>query len=209
MGRVVYWCACGVVSGIVRSVCRVTITWLGGRRLKGPLVIVTNHVSRFDMIVVSACLPLRVHLVMARDVIRGHPIMSAVLCAVGRSVGAIVVPRWGSPSPTAVRRAVELLRDGGTIMIAPEGTRNRSDRILPARGGAAYLARHSNAAILPIVTTGYRRGRLGRIAIAITIGSQFRLGELDGPPTREQIRLDSEAITAKLQLLVDLANGRK
>ncbi len=60
----------------------------------------------------------------------------------------------GTPDLTAVKKAVKHLKDGGSVLIFPEGTRSRSGTMQHALKGFTLLARLANVPILPIGLAG-------------------------------------------------------
>lgn len=71
-----------------------------------------------------------------------------------KATGVISVDR-SIHDKNAKEQAIEVLKDGGTIGIFPEGTRNKTDEIfLPFKMGAVSLAQKTEAKIVPFAITG-------------------------------------------------------
>lgn len=114
----------------------------------GPLVIVANHVGVLDGPLMAIVAPRPVHVLTKREMYDGK--LAGLLTASGQ----IPVNREG-PDPAAVKTALRVLRDGGTVGVFPEGTRGAGEveRVKP---GAAYLAMATGATVVPLVFLGTR-----------------------------------------------------
>ncbi|MGZ0145453.1 lysophospholipid acyltransferase family protein [Kribbella sp. WER1] len=116
--------------------------------LTGPLLMTPNHLSLLDAPLLGAMAPRMLHQLGKIEVFGGF--QGAFL----RRIGQIPVDR-SAYDVLAVRRSVQVLRDGRVLNIYPEGTRGPGDfgRI---RSGVAYLAMVTGAPILPVALMGTR-----------------------------------------------------
>ncbi|HYU60056.1 MAG TPA: lysophospholipid acyltransferase family protein [Solirubrobacterales bacterium] len=114
---------------------RVRITGLDAVPVDGPLLVVPNHDSQWDPIVVGIALrkrrPLRF---LARADLWRIPGLGPILHAMGQ----IPIER-GAGDARALDRAVEALRGGEAICVFPEGRLSRGET-LRARSGVGRLA---------------------------------------------------------------------
>jgi 1-acyl-sn-glycerol-3-phosphate acyltransferase len=123
-----------------------------------PLVVVFNHTSAIDAFLI------------ADTVWRGlghwvQPLVKEELFDVvglgflARRTGAIPVTRAEvSGREAAFGAAAQRLRDGGTLLLAPEGTVTHDGTLLPLRHGAARLAIEAGVAVLVVTHFGAQRG---------------------------------------------------
>src|SRR5918997_2335382 len=110
---------------------------------KGPLLVAANHRRFFDPVFVSMAVPRRVRW-MAKKELFTFPF--------GRFfyfLGTFPVDRQGG-GRAALRTALNLLAEGWTLGIFPEGTRRKESVSLEAKSGAALLAARSGAPVLPV-----------------------------------------------------------
>jgi 1-acyl-sn-glycerol-3-phosphate acyltransferase len=140
---------------------------LGGR----GWIVVSNHESYADILVLLSSLPLPVRLLAKRSVFR-VPVLGWSI----RAAGFVPVDRGvRSRGAATVEAALKLLKAGRSVLIFPEETRSRSEDLLPFKPGAALLALRSGFPLLPVGIAGTRaalpRGTLavtpGRVALAI------------------------------------------
>lgn len=104
--------------------------------------------------------------------------------------GAFSVAK-GKINRGAGRRALELLANGQTLIIYPEGRRSEDGKLGQAYSGAALLAVKSGAPIVPvgIVGTGQLTGKwwfFKRPKITINIGKPFTLSTFHNKLSKEE-----------------------
>ena len=118
---------------------------------EGPLIIVGNHYSIWDVVPAAMATDRAVHY-MAKDELTHVKLFGKNIGAAAMEwLQAIPVKRDGS-DVQAVKAALRYLKNGEVINIFPEGTRNHSyDEFLPFKGGAAALAIKTGAPIIPVV----------------------------------------------------------
>ena len=117
---------------------------------KGQYVIVSNHVSFMDTLVIWH-LPVYKKFILAAKFIK-IPIFGQ-LCWAG---GHVTVNRF-DPNTTvdAVDKAYLTIQDGSSLVVYPEGRRSESqDILLPFKTGAFRVAQRANIPILPITLIG-------------------------------------------------------
>lgn len=128
-------------------------------------VVVANHESFSDILVLLARLPLSVRFLTKKSVFR-VPVLGWSI----RAAGFVPVDRGNrARSLATVEAALALLRSGRSLVIFPEETRARTDELLPFKSGAALLAVRSGFPLLPVGIAGTRRA-LPRGTLAISPG---------------------------------------
>ncbi|MFA5865163.1 MAG: lysophospholipid acyltransferase family protein [Phycisphaerae bacterium] len=114
----------------------------------GSVLLVSNHQSFLDPVVVGYCLNREVDY-MARDTLFKNPVFGKII----RSVNAFPVKR-GEADLTAIKETLRRLRDQRVMLLFPEGTRTPDGLIREFKPGFALLARKANAPIIPVVVDG-------------------------------------------------------
>lgn len=138
-----------LVHKLIKTFCTVENRELINVPHTGPLIIATNHINFLEVPLIYLELLPRITIGMVKK----ETWKNLFLGLLGDLWGAIPLDR-NSTDMTAFRRALNLLKAGGILCIAPEGTRSIHGRLLKGQAGIVSLALHSNAPILPIVHYG-------------------------------------------------------
>jgi len=175
----------GLFRGLTGLLYRVDAAALERVPAQGPMILVTNHVHIFEIPVIYARLqPRPVHgLVLAAR--WKNPVVAWGLNA----CGTIPLERGGM-NLDAMRRALDALKAGDFLIIAPEGTRSHEAGLQSGHQGIVPLALKSGAPLLPVGYFGGERykenlGRLRRTDFHLVVGTPFRLVSCGNPLTRE------------------------
>ncbi|MHB1506317.1 MAG: lysophospholipid acyltransferase family protein [Sulfobacillus sp.] len=140
----VIWTGARILFGILFSI---RVEGLEHVPASGPAIISPNHRTAWDPPVVSTLItrPLR-HMAKAEL----FPWLGFVL----HRIGTYPVRRQ-AVDMHAIRHSLTLLRAGRLICIFPEGTRNRSGQLGPAKSGAARLSVQTGAPVIPVGISGH------------------------------------------------------
>lgn len=199
---VVHWISVSFIRLAARVLLRVETTGLEQMPGSGPVLLVVNHVNFIEPLLVYVLLPRQVT-GLAKAELWGNPISRLV----AQSWGSIPIRR-GEIDLNAIRRALQVVRRGGVLGLAPEGTRSRHGRLQRGRSGVALLAlRAPDTLILPLAVYGqeqfYRNlRRLRRTAVHIVMGQGFYLDVEQGRVTHEMRQAISDEIMMRIAALL-------
>lgn len=161
---------------------------------KGGLLMYSNHPSAFDMFLVATRIKRKVHYMAKAELFR-NPVLAFLV----RELGAFPVQR-GRGDTGSVKNAMALLDKGEVVGIFPEGTRVRERSSEKKKGGAALIAYHSGAPILPVGIEG--RGRIFS-KVRVVYGKPFTLQIPEGEkPEREDLYAGTTEILDKIYALI-------
>ena len=118
----------------------------------GGVIIASNHQTYFDPIWMT--LPVKRQLrYLAWSESFDWPVIGKII----RLLGAWPI-QIEKTDPTAIRRSLQLLKNGGAIVIFPEGRRVSPDgKLHRIKNGASRMALEANVPILPITIRGGHR----------------------------------------------------
>ncbi|MDD3275551.1 MAG: (d)CMP kinase [Kiritimatiellales bacterium] len=116
----------------------------------GGVIIASNHASYIDPPVVGASSrKKRMTHFMARDTLFRNPLMGAFL----RRVGVIPLDR-DKGDIKAMKTAIQLLKDGASVALFPEGTRSVDGTLQPPKPGIGFLVAKGHAPVVPVYVHG-------------------------------------------------------
>ena len=143
------------IRGVGRTVLAlmgmpVSVRWL--EALPAPCIVVANHCSYLDGVVLAATLPPRFDFVIKREM-NSVPLASFLL----QRIGVQFVTRDNRAG--SLRDALRVMRSaahGGSLAFFPEGTFHETPGLLRFHIGAFAAAERSGAPIVPLVIRGTR-----------------------------------------------------
>lgn len=155
-----------------------TISGVENLPLEGPVVLVANHLTNFDVFPIQLCLP-RPLFFMAKAELHQNKLLDTYL----RQLGTFPVNR-GASDEWALKHAREVLDQQQVLAIFPEGTRSKGRGLRPGKTGAARFATYANCPILPVAVTGTEKVLKNfpkRAEVSITIGKPLYPEEDENP----------------------------
>jgi 1-acyl-sn-glycerol-3-phosphate acyltransferase len=140
-----------VVTATLNPLWRFRVTGTLPANPRRPYVVVSNHESFVDILLISH-LPWEMKWLSKIELLR-VPILGWDM----RLAGDVPVERGTTRSAVkAMRRCREILDQRVSVIIFPEGTRSTSDDLLPFKDGAFRLAIDAGVPILPLAVKGTR-----------------------------------------------------
>jgi 1-acyl-sn-glycerol-3-phosphate acyltransferase len=134
------------LSWVAENTCAIhgVRTLLRGQPPQGTCVLVANHISYFDPLIVASYLPLTA---IAKREVASWPIVGEFV----KRLGTLFVERENAGSGARVlREAIGLLNRGVSVLVFPEGTTTRGDQVLPFKRGIFGAALRAGVPIVPV-----------------------------------------------------------
>ena len=149
--RFLYWLARqGLRLGFTLARIKIVIHGLDRLTASQHFICMMNHNSNLDVPAVFLKLPGQVRVLGKKELFR-LPVLSTAM----RLGGFVPVDRSDRESAIeSLSNASRLAADGASFLIAPEGTRSRSGRLLRFKKGGFHMAIDSQVPILPITVIG-------------------------------------------------------
>lgn len=113
---------------------------------QGPAVLLMNHIAFVDPIVLLHVVP-RYITPMAKIEVYQYPVVGIL-----PRIWGVIPVRREEFDRRAVQGALEVLKAGEIVLVAPEGT--RSPQLQRGKEGVAYLAGRSGAPVIPVALEG-------------------------------------------------------
>ena len=128
----------------------------------GPMILCPNHTKWYDPILVGRALwPGRTLRYMSKAELFRSRFLSFFLYRMG-----LFPVNRGTSDVSALKTAVDFLKDGEAILVFPEGTRTQTDGQVRPKAGAVKIAQWSGAPLVPVYLPKQRRF-LGPIPVII------------------------------------------
>ncbi len=167
--------------------CRIDAPDLNKMPARGPLIVVANHTGQLEVAVFFGQLQPRPMTGWAKIESWDNAFLHWLF-----NLWGMIPVRRGEGDTSALRKALKALEDGYIFGIAPEGTRNKTGRLIRAHPGAVLLALHSRATILPVAHWGGEHflknlARFRRTDFHIRVGEPFCL-KLEGVKVTREVR---------------------
>lgn len=164
------------------------------------VVFCSNHQSNVDPPVLFRALHRRLHILYKAE-LRKIPVLGRVI----EAGGFIPVERDNRDAAFAsIERAAESIRSGNSFLIFPEGTRSKTDELLPFKKGGFVMACSAQAPIVPVAITGGRAAMRKGSAIIYPVHVTVRIGRpiaTAGRPAEERDALIAE-VRERIEALV-------
>ena len=195
-------------------------TWSGQENIpaEGGVILAPNHVSHFDPLVVAHYIYKagRWPRFLGKASLWRVPLLGPLL----RKTLQIPVERGSVEAVKSLDVLIDALRQGGAVVIYPEGTTTREPDLWPMRGktGAARLALVTGAPVIPIANWGAERvfdPRTNKLKlrlltpVAVTAGKPVDFSRWEGEaPTRATLDQMTDAIMLDIRdLLSEIRDG--
>jgi 1-acyl-sn-glycerol-3-phosphate acyltransferase len=202
------WLSGALLRAVFACVTRVRVDGLENIPESGPVLVVINHCSNADgMLMIAYVIPRfgrRFAWPGKAEALR-WPFFGFAM----KQNGVFGVRR-GAGDLEAFKIARQVLDEGRVLAIFPEGTRSRTGALQEAKEGATVLAARSGAPILPIAIAGshrfWPRGSFPRPfrRMRVSIGEPFRLQMPHTGDRREDLRRATAELMGRIAELLPL-----
>jgi 1-acyl-sn-glycerol-3-phosphate acyltransferase len=180
------WAGMRLACRLVFRLAGIPITLHGGEQLTGASpasIVVSNHTSFLDVVILGALLPCRVRYVAKRELARSWKTRWPLA-----GIGTLFVERFERRRALAdYRRIIAAAADGPPLLFFAEGTLRAEPGLLPFQPGAFLAAAERRLPIVPVVISGLRavlpgdsrRPRPGAASITILAPVGVEDGHID------------------------------
>jgi 1-acyl-sn-glycerol-3-phosphate acyltransferase len=122
---------------------------------RGAAILASNHLSYTDWLFMPLQVKRRVTFLAKAEYFTGRGLKGRLVKAFFAGVGQVPIDRsGGSASEAAVRKGLEILRQGKLLGIYPEGTRSHDGRLYRGKTGVARMALEAGAPVIPVAVIG-------------------------------------------------------
>ena len=193
-----------LIRSLIKKVTKFSVINPANLPEDGSILLTTNHLSLMDTpLLLATTERTDVVAIVAKKYMR-KPLFKWIL----ERIGTIVWMDRENTDFSAVREALEYLKQGAILGIAPEGTRSKESRgLLEGKPGAALLAARANVPIVPVGIVGSEFIRssllkLRRAPVSITVGQPYMLPEFDRDNRQEWLTRCTDEIMCRIAMLL-------
>jgi len=115
---------------------------------EGPCIIAANHCSYLDPPLVGVACKRAIHY-LARKSLLDIPVLGPIL----PELNVIPVDQKNADR-SALMGAIRVVKNGGAVLIFPEGTRSPNGRFQPAQPGIGMIVAKTGAPVVPVMISG-------------------------------------------------------
>jgi 1-acyl-sn-glycerol-3-phosphate acyltransferase len=182
-----FWLINFIIRIWTRITCRIDAEDLKKVPQQGPLIAIANHTGQIEVPLIFAHLQPRPVTGWAKVEAWDNKFLNWVF-----DVWGLIPVRRGEADMKALKDALKALEQGKILGIAPEGTRNKTGRLIRALPGTVMVALHSGAPIIPVAHWGgeeYLKNlkRLRRTDFHVRVGQPFIINT-DGVKVTGEVR---------------------
>jgi 1-acyl-sn-glycerol-3-phosphate acyltransferase len=169
-----YWLLEGVTLLVLSGLGGLYVQGESNVPTTGPVLLIANHVSYLDPVVIGDASPRRV-VFMAKAELFRNKFLNFLL----RGVDSFPVKR-GEADRAAFKNTLAMLEQGRVVCIFPQGTRRQTGDLEGAEPGAALFATRTGCPVVPVYVSGTdvmldRKGKLHRSKVTVSFGEPFTL----------------------------------
>ena len=193
-----------VLRFICRLVFRVEVAGIANIPQQNKLLIIANHESFLDGLLLGLFLPIR-----ATFVVHTKVLDSWLFRQVLRLTPFLAVD---PTSPLAMKKIIKLLEAGKPVVIFPEGRITLTGSLMKIYDGPGFVAAKTGATILPVRIDGAARSYFSRLQhsesktlfpkVTITILPTTHIAMPDAPTAKLRRRLSGDAIRREMQKML-------
>ncbi|WP_186577819.1 lysophospholipid acyltransferase family protein [Aquibacillus kalidii] len=137
-----------IVRVVLKRIYKINIVGQDNIPKSGPVIICSNHISNLDPPMVGITSPRDIYF-MAKEELFNKKLLGGLLTR----INAFPIKR-GMKDRNALRKALDILKQGNTLGLFPEGTRSKTGELKKGLAGAGFFALRSEAKVVPCAIVG-------------------------------------------------------
>jgi 1-acyl-sn-glycerol-3-phosphate acyltransferase len=171
---------------------------------EGNFIAAANHLGRLDTAALFCVIDREDIIMPVAEKYKNHPLFGLM----GRVVNAIWLNRFEADY-SALREILARMEEGGMLVIAPEGTRSKTEALQEAKPGVAFLASKSGYPVIPVAITGTEDRaivenlkRFRRSKIIVRGGEPFKIELPNGRGREQAMRAATDEIMCRIAVML-------
>lgn len=189
---------------ITRLVARVEIHGQENIPGEGSYIVASNHLGRLDAILPYELSPRKDLIMLVAEKYRKNAFFRWMV----KQLDGIYIERFNADF-ASLRTTLRRLKKGEILVLAPEGTRSKTEALIEARPGTGYLAAKAGVPIVPLGVTGTEDRvvvdclrHFRRAKIVIQIGKPFNLPPIPNQGREQALQHYTDEIMCQIAALL-------
>jgi 1-acyl-sn-glycerol-3-phosphate acyltransferase len=146
---VIRWFVLKIIKMGLQLLCRIDSKDLVRVPQKGPMIVYSNHIGSIEVPMIFVLLQPRPLTGIAKEESWNNALKAWLF-----DLWGIIPIRRGDADMDAMRKSLECLNEGKILGMSPEGTRNKTGKLLRGHPGIVTLAIRSGAPLIPLAHWG-------------------------------------------------------
>ncbi|MCS6993205.1 MAG: 1-acyl-sn-glycerol-3-phosphate acyltransferase [Anaerolineales bacterium] len=134
---------------VLRLIARVEIHGIEHLPAQGGFILAANHLGRLDSAILYYAIEREDVIMPVAEKYKHHWLFGWLVPA----SGGFFINRFDADL-AAIREILRRMKQGGIFVIAPEGTRSKTEALQKAHSGVAFFAVKTGAPVVPVALTG-------------------------------------------------------
>jgi 1-acyl-sn-glycerol-3-phosphate acyltransferase len=197
-----------LIHTVIKIIAKVEAAGYENLPEKGGFVIAVNHLGILDTPMAYFALDNWNLFVLVGEKWEENPLLRWL----GKHLNFIFINRF-QLDLKAMREIMKRMEEGQTLVIAPEGTRARDEKMAQGKPGVAYLASKMGWRIVPVAVSGTEDRilfgnlkRLRRTHIRLTAGRSFMLPPFPRENREETLQKYADEIMCRIAVMLPEKN---
>jgi 1-acyl-sn-glycerol-3-phosphate acyltransferase len=197
-----------LIHAVLKVITKINVTGYENLPKKGGFVIAVNHLGILDAPMAYYALDDWNLFIPVAEKWEENPFLRWL----GKHLNFIFIDRF-KPDLKAMREMMKRMEEGQTLVIAPEGTRARDEKMAQGKPGVAYLASKMGWQIVPVAISGTEDRLLWgnlkhfrRTCIKIIAGKPFMLPSFPKENREEVLQEYTDEIMCRIAAMLPERN---
>lgn len=194
-----------VTRPILRVAAEVDVTGLEHIPATGSAIVASNHLGRMDAALAVIVSDREDFVLMIAEKYQKYFFWRWVM----KQLDALWLNRYEADFET-LREVIKRIKQGQILAMAPEGTRSKTEALMEAKEGVAFLAAKTGAPVIPIAIWGTedrlvmsRIKQMRRLTIHVRIGEPYMLPPMPRGKERELfLRAQTDQVMCRIAAML-------
>ena len=187
-----------IVKWLYRHLTQITIENEELMPKEGPVILTLNHLSRLDFPALIMMERYNDIYCVAADSYKKYPVFGKFIT----DSDMIWIDRTKADF-AAMKRAMNVLKEGKVLALAPEGTRSKTKALLQGKEGVTLMASKSRAPLISLSVIGSEKWmdeikHFRKPKIILRLGPVFQLPPIDPDNREESLRAATDEVMCRI-----------